>query len=76
MTEVNEEHLNLCRMSISDVKDSRLSVFTFHYLVGAPKDVVHFTEDHELGLFTFDEMKAAFAATRLTVQSAPCQSQR
>jgi hypothetical protein len=68
MTAVNEEHLKVCRLSISDVKDSRLSVFTFHYLVGTPKGVVHFTEDHKLGLFTFDEMTAAFAVTRLTVQ--------
>jgi SAM-dependent methyltransferase len=68
MTTVNEEQFKVCRMSISDVIDSRLSLFTFHYLVGTPKGVVHFTEDHKLGLFSFEEMKAAFAASRLTVQ--------
>jgi SAM-dependent methyltransferase len=68
MTTVDDAQLKVCRMSISDAIDSRLSLFTFHYLVGTPKGVVHFTEDHKLGLFTFEEMKAAFAATRFTVQ--------
>ena len=65
---IDEEQLKVCRMNISEVKDGRLSFFTFHYLVGTSKGVVHFTEDHTLGLFTFDEMRAAFAATGVTVQ--------
>jgi ubiquinone/menaquinone biosynthesis C-methylase UbiE len=68
MTIVDEDQLKVCRMNISEVKDKSLSFFTFHYLVGTPKGVVHFTEDHTLGLFTFDEMRSAFAATGLTVQ--------
>jgi SAM-dependent methyltransferase len=55
-------------LNISEVKDGRLSFLTFHYLVGTPKGVVHFTEDHTLGLFTLNEMKAAFTAAGLTVQ--------
>jgi SAM-dependent methyltransferase len=68
ITTVDEDQLKVCRMNISEVKDGRLSFFTFHYLVGTPKGVVHFTEDHTLGLFTVNEIKAAFAATGLTVQ--------
>jgi hypothetical protein len=68
ITTVEEDQLKVCRMNISEIKDGRLSFFTFHYLVGTPKGVVHFTEDHTLGLFTFNEMKAAFAATGLTVK--------
>lgn len=68
ITTVDEEQLMVCRMNISEIKDRRLSFFTFHYLVGTPKGITHFTEDHTLGLFTVDEMNAAFAATGLTVQ--------
>jgi SAM-dependent methyltransferase len=65
---VDEDQLKVCRMNISEVKSGRLSFFTFHYLVGTPQGVAHFTEDHTLGLFTLDEMKAAFEATGLNVQ--------
>jgi SAM-dependent methyltransferase len=68
ITTVDEDQFKVCRMNVSEVKDRNLSFFTFHYLVGTPKGVVHFTEDHTLGLFTFDEMSSAFAAAGLTMQ--------
>jgi SAM-dependent methyltransferase len=68
ITTIDEDQLKVCRMNVSAVKDGSLSFFTFHYLVGTPEGVIHFTEDHTLGLFTFDEMRSAFAATGLTVQ--------
>jgi hypothetical protein len=68
MATVDEDQFKICRMNISEVKTGRLSFFKFHYLVGTPKGVAHFTEDHTLGLFTFDEMKAAIAAAGLTAQ--------
>jgi hypothetical protein len=68
MTAVDEPEFKVCRMNISDATDGRLSFFKFHYLVGTPGGVTHFTEDHSLGLFTVAEMKAAFEACRLRVQ--------
>jgi hypothetical protein len=32
----------------------------FHYLVATSEGVEHFTEHHELGLFTEEEYRAAF----------------
>ena len=49
-------------------KKGRLSSMRFHYLVGRPGKVDHFTEDHVLGLFTVDEMAAAFAAAGLSAE--------
>lgn len=40
---------------------------TFHYLVGTVSGVEHFTEKHELTLFTDDEYRSAFAAAGMTV---------
>lgn len=68
MTTVDEDQFKVCRMSVSEAKGERLSFFKFHYLIGTPHGVRHFTEDHIMGLFTVTEMKAAFAANGLGVQ--------
>jgi SAM-dependent methyltransferase len=68
MITLDEDQFKVCRMNVSEVKDKRLSFFQFHYLIGTPQGVRHFTEDHTLGLFTVAEMKAAFAANGLVVQ--------
>jgi hypothetical protein len=39
----------------------------FHYLVGTPDGVEHFTERHEMGLFTEEECRAAFTAAGTAV---------
>ncbi len=57
----------ICRMNISEMEGA-VSVIDFHYLVGTASGVEHFTERHELGLFSVDEMKAAFAAADLAVK--------
>jgi len=67
ITTVDEDQFKVCRMNISETKDG-LAFFTFHYLVGTPKGVAHFTENHTLGLFSATEMKTAFAATDLSVK--------
>ena len=39
----------------------------FHYLIGTKNGVKHVTERHEMGLFTVDDMKAAFTEADLNV---------
>ncbi len=57
---VDEPELKIARMSISEVIGG-VSVLDFHYLVGTPQGVEHFTERHELGLFTREEHLQALA---------------
>ena len=57
----------ICRMNIGE-QVGPLSVINFHYLVGTSSGVEHFTERHELGLFSVDDMKKAFEAANLTAK--------
>ena len=60
----------VCRMNLSAKKGS-LSIIDFHYLVGSKSGIIHFTERHELGLFTVEEMKNAFKQVGLKVKYDP-----
>jgi len=62
---VNQPRLKLARMNIVEVK-GRLSIIEFHYLLGRPEGVHHFTEHDEFGLFTRNEYLAAFRRAGLT----------
>jgi SAM-dependent methyltransferase len=68
MMTVSEPDLKVCRMNVSESKDNGLSFFRFHYLVGTPVGISHFTEDHTLGLFSGSEMTEAFVDAGLSVQ--------
>lgn len=61
---VDQPDLKLARVNTSSL-DGNISILHFHYLVGTPEGVTHFTEDHTLGLFTDAEYRAAFAAAGL-----------
>ena len=63
---VDKPGLKIARMSISERED-RLSCNEFHYLVATTDGVRHFTERHELGLFTQEEYTQAFSASGLDV---------
>jgi ubiquinone/menaquinone biosynthesis C-methylase UbiE len=52
------EH-KLCRMSVSK-KEGNLSIIHVNYMIGSAEGVIHFTEPHEMGLFTHEEYTGAF----------------
>ena len=67
---VDQLDLKIARMNISEV-DGTVSVIDFHYLVATAEGIEHFTECHELGLFSHDEYLGAFVASGLEVVYDP-----
>jgi len=63
---VNEPYLKIARMNKSEVGDG-VSIMNFHYLVATPEGIEHFTELHELGLFSHQDNLDAFQAHALDV---------
>jgi SAM-dependent methyltransferase len=61
---VDEPELKIARINAAERKGN-LSSFEFKYLVGTPEGVEHFTERHELGLFTVEQYLGAFRAAGL-----------
>jgi len=64
---VNQPKLKLARMNTTDIK-GRLSIMEFHYLLGRPDGVEHFTELDKFGLFTKKEYLGAFRSSGLRVK--------
>jgi len=64
---VDEPGLKIARMNVPEVR-GRISIVDFHYLVATPEGVSHFTELHELYLFTPDEYVSAMETTGLVVE--------
>jgi len=65
---VDRPDLKICRMNVSDARegaDGPVSVLDFHYLVASAEGVEHFTEHHELALFTDEQYRQALAAAGL-----------
>jgi SAM-dependent methyltransferase len=67
---VDEPDLTLARINVSGQEGS-VAILDFHYLVGTPEGVEHFTERHELGLFTDEEYRSAFTTAGLQVNHDP-----
>lgn len=67
---VDEPELKIARMNVAERRGD-LSVVEFHYLVAKPGGVEHFTEPHELGLFTVDQYAGAFRAAGLEPEHDP-----
>lgn len=67
---VDEPELKIARMNTGQVR-GRTSMIHFHYLVGTREGVEHFTELHELGMFTHEEHVRAFERTGLGVEHDP-----
>ena len=67
---VDEPELKLARINIPQ-REGDVSIVDFNYLVGTPDGVEHFTERHELGLFTIEQQLAAFRAADLEAEHDP-----
>jgi SAM-dependent methyltransferase len=61
---------SVVRMNDSRV-EGRLSIMRFHYLVGRPGRVEHFTEEHAPALYTEEEYRAAFRAAGMVAELDP-----
>ncbi|MBI4862346.1 MAG: class I SAM-dependent methyltransferase [Candidatus Riflebacteria bacterium] len=70
MVTAEADGVKVCRLNVSETRQGR-SYFEFHYLVGTAEGVTHLTEEHTLGLFTVEQMKAAFGQAGLTVEYDP-----
>lgn len=64
---VDQRNFHVCRMNVSEVRDG-LSIMDMHYLIGTSEGVEHFVERHELGLWSGEQMMAAFAEAGLTAE--------
>lgn len=69
-TFVDQPQLKLARMTVSRLQGTT-SVNEFHFLVATPDGIKHFTERHELGLFTHQEYLRAFHQAGLNVHHDP-----
>jgi SAM-dependent methyltransferase len=69
-TTARSNGLSVCRMSHTQI-DGRISRLHFEYLIGRATGIERATEDHELGLFTTDEMLECFRAAGLEAQHDP-----
>ena len=63
---VDRPDLKVARMNVSAV-EGEVSIIEFHYLVGRPEGIEHFTERHELGLFPREAYEEAFRGAGLGV---------
>ncbi len=67
---IDQPTLKIARMNGS-ARHGTLSPLRFHYIVGTPDGVSHFTEEHTLGLFTHENYVTAFRAAGLDVSFDP-----
>jgi ubiquinone/menaquinone biosynthesis C-methylase UbiE len=69
-TFVDQPELKIARMNVNVLRDG-MSILDFNYLVCSPEGVRHFTEHHELGLFTHAQHVAAFRDSGLETSFDP-----
>jgi SAM-dependent methyltransferase len=64
------EGIVLARVTVAG-REGNISTTEMHYTVGTSDGVERWEENHELGLFTEEEMRRAFEATGLAVEHDP-----
>jgi len=67
---IDEPDLKIARVNTSRLEGT-LSIFDLHHLIGTPEGTEHIVEHHEMGLWTLDEMTAAFEAAQLETRYDP-----
>jgi SAM-dependent methyltransferase len=67
---VDEPDLKIAWMYKSEI-DGNVSVFNITYLVGTPDGIDHFSERHEMGLFTRSQYFEAIEMAGLQVEHVP-----
>ena len=67
---VDLPELKIARMNVSDRRGD-LSLLRFHYLIATPAGVQHVEEDHELALYTVDQMLKCFTSAGLVASYDP-----
>jgi hypothetical protein len=67
---VDQPTLKIARLNRNEVAGT-ISVLHSHYLVATPEGIEHFTERHELGLFSHQEYLAPFGTSGLEVSYEP-----
>lgn len=63
---VDQPELKIARMFVA-AQEGTVAILDFHYLVATHAGIEHFTERHEMGLFTVEENRAAFTEAGLDV---------
>jgi hypothetical protein len=59
--------LKIVRMNVTE-KEGNLSLLRFYYLIARTKGIENVCEDHELALYSVDELKSFFTETGLSVE--------
>jgi len=67
----SDERIALARVTLSGVRNERISTTEMHYVVGTSDRIASWVELHELYLFTEDEMRAALEGAGLEVEYDP-----
>lgn len=67
---VDQPNLKVARMNVSR-REGNVGILDFHFLVATPAGVEHFTERHDLALYTHEEYMAAFRRADLEVFHDP-----
>jgi hypothetical protein len=63
-----EPGLAFARVTLSGLRDERVSTTEMHYVVATPDGIDHFVEQHDPYLFTPDEMRGAFERAGLQTE--------